>query len=138
MLFVPKKHKYKKHQKGKCFRKIVFKSCVLKHGQVGLKVLHFAKFNSKLLVSLYNNLKKKMKKKGKVIITIFPQTSITKKPVEVRMGKGKGNVAFWAAKVKAGSIICEISTFKINSAINVLNNIRFKLPVKTKVVIRPN
>jgi large subunit ribosomal protein L16 len=136
MLFVPKKQKHNKHQKGKCFRKIVHKCYTLKHGQIGLKILQSAKFDSKLLISLYNNLKKKMKKKGKVLITVFPQTPVTKKPVEVRMGKGKGNVAFWAAKLKAGCIICEISTFKINSAINVLKNIRFKLPVKTKIVIR--
>lgn len=138
MLFIPKKQKYKKQQKGKSFRKIVYKSCTLKHGQIGLKTLHSARFDSKLIISLYNNLKKKMKKKGKVLITVFPQTPITNKPVEVRMGKGKGNVAFWVAKVKAGCIICEISTFKITSAINVLKNIRFKLPVKTKIVLRPN
>ena len=77
-----------------------------------------------------------MKKKGKVLITIFPQTPITKKPVEVRMGKGKGSVAFWVAKIKAGRIICEISTFKISYAVKVLNNLRYRLPVKTKAVVR--
>jgi large subunit ribosomal protein L16 len=136
MLFIPKKQKYKKQQKGKSFQKVVSNYSSVKYGQVGLKVLHPTRFNSKQIIMLYNNLKKKMKKKGKVLITIFPQTPITKKPVEVRMGKGKGNVDFWVAKVKAGRIICEISTFKISYALKVLNNLRYRLPVKTKAVIR--
>jgi len=134
-MFIPKKQKYKKQQKGKSFRKIVSTCYSLNYGQVGLKVIDSARFHSKQIASLYANLKKKMKKKGKVLMTVFPHTPVTKKPVEVRMGKGKGNVAFWVSKVKAGTIICEISTFKIKAAIRALRIIKFKLSVKTKIIL---
>ena len=70
------------------------------------------------------------------MITVFPQTPITRKPIEVRMGKGKGSVSFWVAKVKAGSTICEISTKYLFLANKVLNRVRYKFPVKTRIVYR--
>jgi large subunit ribosomal protein L16 len=136
MLYVPSKQKYKKHQKGKSFNKVKIPIKPLKYGQLGLKALTTSRINSKQIITLYNNIKKKIKKKGKVIINIFPQITVTKKPVEVRMGKGKGSVNFWVARVSPGSTICEISTYNINLAIKVLNRVRFKIPIKTKIIYR--
>lgn len=134
MLFIPSKQKYKKQQKGKSFNKIS-KISFLKYGQIGLKVLSSLRITSKQLSALYNWLRKKLKKKGKVIISVFPQTPITKKPIEVRMGKGKGNVGFWVSKLKAGSLLCEVSTRYKLFAKNVLNRARFKFPIKTKIIV---
>lgn len=134
MLFIPIKQKYKKQQKGKAFNKVIKSKSFLKYGQIGLKVLSSYRLNSKQLVALFNGLKKKIKKKGKLIISVFPQTPITKKPIEVRMGKGKGNVSHWVSKVKPGNILCEISTPNVIFAKKILNYARFKLPIKTKII----
>jgi large subunit ribosomal protein L16 len=136
MLLIPKKQKYKKLQKGKSFNKIKPQNNHLVYGQIGLKVLTSSRVKSKQLVAIYNNIKKKIKKRGKVILTVFPQTPVTKKPTEIRMGKGKGGVSFWASKISAGSVICEISTFYTALAINILKKIRFKISPKTKLIYR--
>lgn len=136
MNLIPLTHKFKKYQKGKSFNRIKIFRSSLKYGQIGLRLLEPFRITSKQLITLYNFLRKRMKKKGRVILTVFPQTPITKKPTEVRMGKGKGSVAFWIAKICAGTIICEISTFNISLAIKILKRTRFKLPVKTSIFLR--
>jgi large subunit ribosomal protein L16 len=136
MKLFPKKTKYKKSQKGRAFNRIKVSKTIFNYGQCGLKAITSGRINSKQLITLYNSLKKKMKKKGKVIIRIFPQTPISKKPNEVRMGKGKGNVSFWVAKVCAGTVLCEISTPHKLFANKVLNDARFKISLKTKVLKR--
>jgi large subunit ribosomal protein L16 len=138
MLFIPKKQKFKKYQKGKSFKKITIITNKLRYGQFGLKSLHFSRITSKQLIMLYNNLKKKIKKKGRVILCVFAHICVTKKPIEVRMGKGKGPINFWSAKIKGGSLLCEISCLeKYNTlVVKTLNSIRFKFPIKTKIVKR--
>jgi large subunit ribosomal protein L16 len=138
MLFIPKKQKFKKHQKGHSFKKIKQNKKIFKYGQFALKSLFFSRFTSKQIIMLYNNIKKRIKKKGKIIMMIFPQLSVTKKPIEVRMGKGKGAVNFWVARIKAGSILCEISClYKYRLLVyKILNRIRFKMPFKTKIISR--
>ena len=79
-----------------------------------------------------------MKKKARVIISVFPQAAITKKPTEVRMGKGKGSFSSWVARVFAGSTLCEILTQNKILAIRVLKKVRSKLPIKTRIFFRPN
>ena len=94
MLFVPKQSKYKKSQKGKRIN-LVNASLSLKElqfGKVGLKTTEPGNLSSKQIESLRQTVNKIIKKRGKFKITIFPQVQITKKPIEVRMGKGKGNV----------------------------------------------
>lgn len=136
MNYIPLKQKFKKSQKGKSFNKITVLRNNLKFGQLGLKVLEHCRLTSKQILALYNNLKKKMKKRGSVLISVFPHTPISKKPTEVRMGKGKGGVAFWVAKLGAGATLCEISTFQKSFALKVLKRVRFKLPIKTKIILR--
>lgn len=136
MLYTPLKTKFKKYQKGKDFNRIKINKQQLKCGQIGLRIIVSSRITVKQLIMLYNNVKKKMKKRGRVFINIFPQTSITKKPVEVRMGKGKGNFSFWAARAYAGSTLCEVLTYNTNYAIKVLKKVRSKLPIKTKIFLR--
>lgn len=134
MQFVPLKQKYKKQQKGKVFNKIVNTKTFLKYGQIGLVVLSFSRLDSKQLVAVFNNLRKKIKKKGKLIMSVFPQTPITKKPIEVRMGKGKGNVSHWVARVRPGTLLCEISTSNLLFAKRILTYARYKLSIETKII----
>jgi len=137
MLFIPLKQKYKKLQKGKSFLKIKGNKLKLRFGQIGLKAFFSFRITSKQLITLYNVLRKKMKKKKeKILIRIFQKFQIKKKPTEIRMGKGKGPVNFWVARVLAGSTICEISTFYKKLAIKVLKQVRFRFPIKTGIIFR--
>ena len=94
MLFVPKKSKFKKRQKGKRLNTInkIFTLNKLKYGKLGLKSIDSGHMTSKQITALRQTINKIIKKRGKLKINIFPNTQISKKPLEVRMGKGKGNV----------------------------------------------
>jgi large subunit ribosomal protein L16 len=135
-MFIPSKFKFKKHQKGKAFNLIKSDTNNFQFGQIALKSITFTRLSSKQIITFYNFIKKKLKKKGKLLIRIFPQTSVSKKPIEVRMGKGKGAFNFWASKTSSGVILCEVATFYLSFAYKVLNAARFRLPLKTKIIIR--
>ncbi len=79
-----------------------------------------------------------MKREGNVWIRIFPDKPITRKPLEVRMGKGKGNLEFWAAVVKPGVIMFELDGVPMQVAKESLELAAQKLPIKTKFVVRPD
>lgn len=136
MLFIPKKFKYKKQQKGGPFNRIKgnINFIKLKFGKVGLKAQTFNRITSKQLVTLKQSVKKILKKRGKLKIDIFSFTSITKKAIGVRMGKGKGFVDHWVFKIRPGSLLCEIATNSIPLAVKALNNCRNRLPIFTKIV----
>lgn len=135
MLFVPKQSKYKKKQKGK--RVLSVNSLLslqqLQHGKIGLKALECGNLSSKQIEAMRQTINKIIKKKGTFKIKIFPQIQVTKKPIEVRMGKGKGNVYKWIAKLKSGTVICEIETLNIKLAFKALKLTQFKLPINTKI-----
>ncbi len=135
MIFIPRDSLHKKQQKGRPINKInkVLTINYLKKGSFYLKVIESGRISSKQLETLYQSINKYLKKSGKIILKIFPQTPLTKKPIEVRMGKGKGNVAVWVAKVKAGSIICEVVSKFNSTAIKSLIYAKQKLPLKTKI-----
>lgn len=135
MILIPRKVLYKKQQKGKKINKIN-KNLTLtffKKNSFYLKVIEAGNITSKQLETLYQSLNKYIKKSGKIILKIFPQTPLTKKPIEIRMGKGKGNVAYWVAKIKAGSIICEIISNFTSVVLKALLYAKQKLPLKTKI-----
>ena len=132
MLLQPKKFKYKKLRKGK-LKKFVYNS-KLDFGLIGLKSTESGLITSKQIESARQAISRKIKKKGgKIWIKIFPNTPITKKPNEVRMGKGKGNLSHWAAKIRGGSIIFEIGGVNKKIAIKAFRTGGAKLPVKTKI-----
>lgn len=137
MLFIPKKTKFKKKQKGKKLNTITKVQSIygLHFGKLGLKSKEFGHLTSKQIVSIRQTINKKIKKKGKLKMNIFPNTQISKKPLEVRMGKGKGNVNRWVFKVKTGVVLCEIETFALDIGINALKLAQYKIPIKTKIVI---
>lgn len=130
MFFTPKNTKFNKFQKNK-IRHIPSSNLNLVYGVFALK----AKNNGYLTVSQLNTLQLQLvrgtKKLGQYWIRVFPHVSITSKPLEVRMGKGKGYIATWIAKVKIGSIICEISGLSFREASILLKKISLKLPFTT-------
>ncbi len=136
MLFIPKKWKFKKKQKGKKLNTInkVYTLHTSIFGKLGLKATCSGQMTSKQISTLKQTINKIIKKKGKLKINIFPNTQITKKPLEVRMGKGKGNLDRWVFKVRSGTMLCEIQTPNILIGLKSLKLAQYKLPIKTKIV----
>ena len=137
MLFIPNDSKYKKQQKGKSFCRVNknINFFQLKHGSIGLKALSFGRVASKEIKTANQIMNKILKKRGFIKINIFPQTPISKKPLEIRMGKGKGNVHHWSCKIKAGTTLCEIQTSSITSGIKALKAVQSRLPFKTSIIL---
>lgn len=135
-MFVPNKWKFKKKQKGKKLNTI--NKIVTLHssifGKVGLKAIDSGHMTSKQIVSLRHTVSKLIKKKGKLKINIFPNMPITKKPLEVRMGKGKGNVDHWIFKVRSGAMLCEIETPHTLIGLQALKLVQIKVPIRTKII----
>ena len=134
MLLKPNKIKYKKVQKGKLL-KFEYKSNILNFGIIGLKAKESGMINSNQLESARQAIARKIKRKGKIWITIFPNIPITSKPTGVRMGKGKGNTNHWAARVRGGTIIFEVCGSNLKKIISALKTGGAKLPVKTSIFI---
>lgn len=134
MLF-PKKIKYKKKFKGKLVGKTT-KGCQIIYGKYALKTLETTRLTSKQIEATRRIIIRKMKRLGFLWIRIFPDTPVTSKPTENRMGKGKGAVSFWVAKVKKGQILYEISGISLENAKKVFKIGSNKLPVKTKFIYK--
>jgi len=135
MNLIPRQYKYKKQQKGRFCNKVnqVLGLNKLKFGSFGLKSVDFGRLNSKQIESMYQSINKLIKKNGRVILKIFPHTPVSKKPIEVRMGKGKGNVDYWVSKIKFGTLLCEIETTFKSLALKALRLAQMRLPIKTKI-----
>ena len=134
MFIGPKQTKYRKTRKGRLGR-LEFKSNTLKFGNVGLKSLESGFINARQIESARQAITRKLKRKGKIWIKIFPDQPITSKPTGVRMGKGKGQVSHWAAKVRGGTVLFEISGLNTNLVFAALKTGGAKLPVRTKIFV---
>jgi len=132
----PKKTKYRKHQKGtlKRNRKSIFFTNTLKEGVLRLDSMQSARISSKQLESCRQSITRRIKRVGKLQIKAFPDWSITKKPTEVRMGKGKGSIDFWVCKVKPGMTVFEISGAQRSTSIKALESAASKLPIQVRIV----
>ena len=134
MFLQPKKTKYKKTRKGK-LDKLEYRTNKLKFGTVGLKAVNSAIVTARQIEASRQAISRKIKKKGKLWIRPFPDIPITSKSVASRMGKGKGAVSHWGARIKGGSIIFEICGVKdFNVIKNALRTGGAKLPIKTRIV----
>ena len=131
MFLQPNRVKYKKIKKGKLV-KFSYKNN-LNFGTIGLKALESGFISARQLESARQAMVRKIKKKGKLWIKIFPNLPITKKPAEVRMGKGKGNVSHWVAKIRGGSVLFEACGINRKNAIKAFKTGSAKLPVKTQI-----
>lgn len=134
MLF-PKKVKYKKQFKGKLVGKTTKGNKII-YGKYALKILETTRLTSKQIEATRRIIIRKMKRLGFLWIRIFPDIPVTSKPTENRMGKGKGAVSVWVAKVKKGQILYEISGISLENAKKVFKAGSNKLPVKTKFIYK--
>ena len=134
MLF-PKRTKYKKQFKGKLVGQTARGSQII-YGKYAIKVLEETRLTARQIEATRRIIIRKMKRLGYLWIRVFPDTPVTAKPTENRMGKGKGAVSFWVAKVKKGQILYEISGISLENAKKVLKAGSNKLPVKTKFISR--
>lgn len=128
MLFIPKNTKFTKLQKKK-IKNSPSKTLDLVYGSFGLKIKQNCFLTSKQLDMIKLNLSKGTKKVGRYWIRVFSHFPVTAKPLEVRMGKGKGYVDHWICKVKRGSVLCELSGLSLKQSNTLLKKISLKLPV---------
>ena len=131
----PQKTKYKKQFKGKLIGQTK-KSNNIIFGKYAIKALKEIRLTSKQIEATRKTLIRKMKRLGFIWIRVFPDIPVTAKPTENRMGKGKGAVSSWVAKVKKGQILYEISGISLENAKKVLKAGSNKLPVKTKFIFK--
>jgi large subunit ribosomal protein L16 len=132
-MLTPKKTKYRKYQKGR-IGGIQSNGGELYFGQYGLISLSPARITARQIEACRVAISRKMKRIGKIWISVFPDIPVTAKPAEVRMGKGKGNIEYWMCRVKSGSVLFEISGVSPEIAKIALNAASSKLPVQTKYI----
>ena len=132
-MFIPKKTKYKKDFKGRISGNAKG-GYTLAFGTYGLKALEPGRLTSKQIESARRGISEALRRVGKVWIRVFCHTPVSKKPMDVRMGKGKGSVEMWVCKVKPGKILFEISGVPLNLAREALQKSQAKLPVKCKFI----
>ena len=131
----PKNMKYRKAHKGRIHGKAKGGTS-LTFGSFGLKALTPKRITARQIEAARRAMTRHMKRQGRVWIRIFPDTPVTSKPTEVRMGKGKGSVDFWAAKVKPGRVMFELDGVTDSVAREALRLAAMKLPIKTRVVAK--
>jgi large subunit ribosomal protein L16 len=134
-MLMPKKTKYRKQQKGRLRGESV-RGSQIAFGQFGLKAETAERITSRQIESARRAMTRYVKRGGKIWIRIFPDTPITKKPAEVRMGSGKGSVDHYAAKVKAGRIMFEMDGVTEEIAKEAMRLAAHKLPVRTRFIVR--
>jgi large subunit ribosomal protein L16 len=131
----PKRTKFRKMQKGK-MKGLATRGAELSFGSFGIKSLEPAWITSRQIEAARIAVTRFMKREGQVWIRIFPDKPVTKKPAEVRMGKGKGAPEYWVAVVRPGRMIFEAEGVPLDIAKEALRLAAQKLPVQTKFVVR--
>ena len=131
----PKRTKHRKAQKGR-IRNVAKRGTTLSFGSYGLKSVEGIWLTNRQIEAARQAMTRAMKREGSVWIRIFPDKIITRKPAEVRMGKGKGNPEFWAAVVEPGRILFEVDGVTEEVAKEAMGLAAQKLPIKTKFIIR--
>jgi len=132
-MLMPKRTKYRKMMKGRNRGKS-FRAHSLTQGEVGLKALEHGRINSRQIEAARIAMTRKINRQGKVWIDVFPAKPLTKRPLEVRMGKGKGSVEEWVMNIKPGRVCFEIAGVDIQLAKDALKLAKSKLPFKTKII----
>jgi len=131
----PKRSKHRKAQKGR-IREVAKRGTTLSFGSFGLKAMEPVWMTNRQIEAARQAMTRAMKREGNVWIRIFPDKPVTRKPAEVRMGKGKGNPEFWAAVVEPGRILFEVEGVTMAVAQEAMHLAAAKLPIKTKFVVR--
>lgn len=133
----PKRTKYRKQQKGRV-KGLATRGHRLSFGSFGLKTMETHWITARQIEAARIALTRYLKREGQVWIRIFPDKPVTKKPAEVRMGKGKGAPEYWVAIVKPGTILFEVAGVPMEVAQEGIRLAAQKLPIKAKFVVRPD
>ncbi len=133
----PKRTKYRKQQKGRN-KGLAYKGSKISFGSFGLKSMDRGRVTNRQIEAARIAMTRFMKREGKVWIRIFPDKPITTKPQEVRMGKGKGALDHYVVEIKPGRVMFEVDGVPYETAAEALRLAAQKLPVTTKVVVRPD
>ncbi|UTW67375.1 50S ribosomal protein L16 [bacterium SCSIO 12643] len=131
----PKKVRRRRVQKGR-IKGLAHRGSTIAFGSFGIKALDMGRITSRQIEAARIAMTRYMKREGQVWIRIFPDTPITSKPAEVRMGKGKGALDHWVCKVKPGRILYELDGVSMETAKEALRLGAQKLPMKCKFVVR--
>ena len=132
----PNQRKFRKNNKGRSLSVLEPKANSLKFGTHGIQALEKGRISAKQIEAVRRSITNFLKRKGKVWIRIFPDLPITNKPSEVRMGNGKGNVAYWVCNVKPGRILYELAGPDYKLLTNALEFASTKLPIAIKILTR--
>ena len=131
----PKKTKFRKAHKGRIHGNAKGGNS-LNFGSYGMKALQPNRITARQIEAARRAITRHIKRQGRVWIRIFPDVPVTKKPVEVRMGKGKGSVEFWACRIKPGRVMFELDGVSESLAKEAFELASAKLPIKTKFISR--
>ena len=131
----PKRTKFRKQHKGRN-RGLAQRGSAVSFGEYGLKAMGRGRITSRQIEAARRAMTRHVKRGGKIWIRIFPDKPITKKPLEVRQGKGKGNVEYWVALVQPGRVLYEMSGVSEEIARGAFKRAAAKLPVATRFVSR--
>ncbi len=131
----PKRTKYRKQQKGRNTG-LAMRGNKVSFGEYGLKSLGRGRITARQIEAARRAITRHVRRGGKLWIRIFPDKPITRKPLEVRMGKGKGSVEYWVAEVKPGTMLYEIEGIPEDVAREAFRLAAAKLPVKTTFTVR--
>jgi len=131
----PKRTKFRKQHKGR-IHGLAKGGSDLTFGSYGLKAVEPERMTARQIEAARRAMTRHMKRQGRVWIRVFPDVPVSSKPTEVRMGKGKGSVDYWAAKIKPGRIMFEIDGVNDDIAREALRLAAMKLPMKTRIVVR--
>ncbi len=134
-MLTPKKVKWRKPQKGK-MRGKAYRGNNITFGEIALQATECGYITNRQIEAARIAMTRKIKRGGQVWIKIFPDKSLTKKPAEVRQGKGKGSPEKWVAVVKPGRVLFEIAGVEESLMKEALMLAKYKLPVKTKIILK--
>ena len=135
MPLMPKRRKYRKEMKGR-IRGVASRGNTVAFGEFGLMALEPARITARQIEAGRIAVSHYLRRQGKLFRRIFPHTPVSGKPLEVRMGKGKGDVDFYAAKVKPGTVLFEIAGVSEDIARRAMARVAHKMPIKTRFVTR--
>ncbi len=131
----PKRTKYRKQQKGRN-RGLANRGSKVCFGEFGLKAVERGRLTARQIEAARRAITRRVKRGGKVWIRAFPDKPITKKPLEVRQGKGKGNVEYWVAQIKPGQVLFEIEGVSEELVLEAFERAKSKLPFKAELAYR--
>ncbi len=130
---MPKKVKFRKSHRGR-MTGLSKGARTVEFGEFGLEAVEPVWLTAQQIESVRVTVARRIKKVGKFFLRVFPDKPVSKKPIETRMGKGKGNAEFWVAVVKRGRVICELGDVDEATAKEIFRMASYKLPMKTKFV----